>query len=65
MPQPDGGRVLVYVLYQNNKPVDHHVNLEIVKGWYEFRVQGLQNPVKVLEVGMWAVGGLYVREVAK
>lgn len=61
--QVGGGSVTAYVLYINGNPIDHSVSFDQAKGWYDHQAAKVQNPAKVLEVGSFATGQIYIREV--
>lgn len=60
--QLDGGSVVAYILFINNKPVDHTVSFDIALNWYDRNAGSVANPVEVVEVGHYACGTMYVRE---
>jgi len=60
--QVDGNTVLVYILFINNKPVNHTASFDRALGWYDKNVTDVVNPVEVVEIGHYACGTIHIKE---
>ena len=60
--QLDGGSTMVYILFIDNKPVNHSASFDRALGWYDSNQPDVLNPVEVVEIGHFACGSIYIKE---
>lgn len=60
--QLDGGSALVYILFINNKLVNHTASFDRALGWYDKNQTDVVNPVEVVEIGHFVDGSIHIKE---